>query len=101
MIVAHHSRGWFHIPIPTEYALHNGVSFFFVLSGFIIAYAYPKLDSKDEVFKFVVARIARIWPAHLAALLLLLALVKFPLDHTLVANALLLHAWVPSQSWYL
>jgi peptidoglycan/LPS O-acetylase OafA/YrhL len=98
MIVAHHSRG-LQIPVP-NYALDHGVSFFFVLSGFIIAYAYPKLDSKGEVFNFIVARIARIWPAHFAALLLVVTLLQMPLDRTFVANALLLHGWVPSWPWY-
>jgi peptidoglycan/LPS O-acetylase OafA/YrhL len=98
MIVANHSRA-LHIPVP-NYALDHGVSFFFVLSGFIIAYAYPKLDSKGAVFSFLAARIARIWPAHFVALLLVVALFQLPLDRTFVANALLLHAWVPSSLWY-
>ena len=98
MIVAHHSRT-LQIPVP-NYALGHGVSFFFVLSGFIIAYAYPKLDSKVEVSNFLVARIARIWPAHFAALLLVIAFFQRPLDRIFVANALLVHGWVPSEPWY-
>jgi len=98
MIVAHHSRA-LQIPVP-NYALDHGVSFFFVLSGFIIAYAYPKLDSKGEVFNFLVARVARIWPAHFTALLLVVTLLQMPLDRTFVANLLLLHGWVPSWPWY-
>ena len=58
----------------------SGVSFFFVLSGFIIAYAYPKLDSCRAIMAFLVARVARIWPAHFVALLLTLAFLK-PADH--------------------
>src|SRR6185295_2799818 len=98
MIVAHHA-GVLQIPVP-NYALGDGVSFFFVLSGFIISYAYPKLDSKNEIFKFLAARIARIWPAHFVALLLIVGLFQMPLDRTFVANALLLHGWVPSRPWY-
>lgn len=98
MIVANHSRA-LNIPVP-NYALDHGVSFFFVLSGFIIAYAYPKLDNKGEVFNFIAARIARIWPAHIVALLLVIALIQLPLDRKFVANALLLHGWVPSSPWY-
>src|SRR5207249_3735398 len=99
MIVVHHSRGFFQIPLP-HYALDHGVSFFFVLSGFIIAYAYPKLDNKHDVFDFYVARIARIWPAHFATLLLVLPLLQTPINLTFVANAFLLHSWVPSKPWY-
>jgi peptidoglycan/LPS O-acetylase OafA/YrhL len=98
MIVAHHSRA-LQIPVP-NYAWDHGVSFFFVLSGFIIAYAYPKLDGKGEVLRFLVARIARIWPAHFAALVLVILLLQMPLDRTFVANALLLHGWLPSWPWY-
>jgi peptidoglycan/LPS O-acetylase OafA/YrhL len=98
MIVAHHSRA-LQIPVP-NYALDHGVSFFFVLSGFIIAYAYPRFDDKSEVFKFLIARIARIWPAHFAALLLAIALLQLPLDRTLLANVLLLQGWMPSLPWY-
>ena len=98
MIVAHHSRV-LQIPVP-NYALDHGVSFFFVLSGFIIAYAYPKLDGKGEVLKFLVARIARIWPAHFVALLLVVAFLQMPLDRMFLANMFLLHGWVPSWPWY-
>ena len=43
-----------------------GVSFFFVLSGFIIAYNYQKKLSENTMTKrrFWVARIARIYPLH-------------------------------------
>ncbi len=98
MIVAHHSRA-LNIRIP-NYALDHGVSFFFVLSGFIIAYAYPQLENKGEALKFLIARIARIWPAHFVALLLAVALLQIPLDRKFVANALLFHGWIPSWPWY-
>lgn len=47
-----------------------GVSFFFVLSGFIIAYNYQKRIEKKTVTKrqFWTARIARIYPLHLLTL---------------------------------
>lgn len=98
MIVVHHSRS-LQIPVP-NYALDHGVSFFFVLSGFIIAYAYPQLDSARKVFDFLIARVARIWPAHFAALLFVVLLFQKPLDRTFLANALLVHGWIPSWPWY-
>jgi peptidoglycan/LPS O-acetylase OafA/YrhL len=99
MIVAEHAHT-LRIPVP-EYALGHGVSFFFVLSGFIIAYAYPRLDSGRAVFGFMVSRVARIWPAHFIALLLTIWLLRLPSDPaTFVANALLLHGWIPSWPWY-
>lgn len=53
-----------------------GVSFFFVLSGFIIAYNYQKKLSESKMTKrsFWVARIARIYPLHVLTLLIAAAL---------------------------
>lgn len=48
-----------------------GVSFFFILSGFIIAYNYQQklVERKVSKRQFWVARIARIYPLHIATLL--------------------------------
>jgi len=79
--------------------LSEGVSFFYVLSGFILCYNYPVLT---DLRGFWLARLARIWPVHLATLLL--ALIALPFDYmlghaswhiTLPANILLLQAWIP------
>ena len=53
-----------------------GVSFFFVLSGFIIAYNYQKKFSENKIAKraFWVARIARIYPLHWLTLFIAVAL---------------------------
>ena len=53
-----------------------GVSFFFMLSGFIIAYNYQKKFSENKITKrtFWVARIARIYPLHWLTLLIAVAL---------------------------
>lgn len=53
-----------------------GVSFFFVLSGFIIAYNYQKKLSESKLTKrdFWVARIARIYPLHWLTLLVAIVL---------------------------
>ena len=47
-----------------------GVNFFFILSGFIIAYTYRDrlLEQKSTLREFWVARIARIYPLHLLTL---------------------------------
>jgi len=47
MIVVHHSRGNFGIPLDAggRFLLDQAVSFFFVLSGFILTYVYPRLDT--------------------------------------------------------
>ena len=53
-----------------------GVSFFFMLSGFIIAYNYQKKFSENKITKrtFWVVRIARIYPLHWLTLLIAVAL---------------------------
>ncbi len=113
-VVLHHMKGHFglgsHFLEP--FALEQGVSFFFVLSGFILSFVYGTRlhtigSSQSEekawgklVSTFLVARLARIWPLHIACLLLSLLLLpsKFQADFTvfnLLASLLLVQAWIP------
>lgn len=72
MIVVHHGKSTFgSIHFFDVFPLDQGVSFFFVLSGFILAYNYPVLMNETDVLTFLKARIARIWPAHIAAIALI------------------------------
>lgn len=49
----------------------SGVSLFFVLSGFILVYAYQKrLESAADVKTFFIARFARIYPVYFLAMLI-------------------------------
>lgn len=47
------------------------VSFFFVLSGFILVYVYKDKLTRSTTPKFYFTRFARIWPLHIACLLLI------------------------------
>jgi peptidoglycan/LPS O-acetylase OafA/YrhL len=107
LIVQLHASAFFNLPkIYEHFQISQGVSFFFVLSGFILAYNYgePRGRSWRD---FYVARFARIWPAHIAALALFLVLAAQPLagltgdgKHRVglfFANALMLHSWIPTQ----
>jgi peptidoglycan/LPS O-acetylase OafA/YrhL len=58
LIVTQHA-GMLRIPIPS-WDFGGGVSLFFVLSAFILAYVYPKLDDWRAVPRFLVLRVARI-----------------------------------------
>jgi peptidoglycan/LPS O-acetylase OafA/YrhL len=54
-----------------------GVDVFFLLSGFILSYAYGewfvrRLDP-EKLFRFFLARLARLYPIHILSLLLMLA----------------------------
>src|SRR3978361_1715459 len=48
------------------------VDFFFVLSGFVIAYSYEHLTGLRNVFTFLKKRFRRIYPLHLFMLLIFL-----------------------------
>ena len=103
MIVLHHSASTFHLSDangrPTVFGA--GVSFFFVLSGFILAYVYPTLDSRPKIYHFLQARLARIWPVHAATFLLAWWLLSLEWETTqALANLALVHAWIPVQSYY-
>ncbi|MDD1606419.1 MAG: acyltransferase, partial [Methylococcaceae bacterium] len=75
MIVLVHSNPVFGaMGLAESLPLDQGVSFFFVLSGFILAYNYPVLVGEADILAFLKARIARIWPTHLAAIALLVVL---------------------------
>ena len=101
----HHSRGIFLSTQPLPgWPLDQGVSFF-VLSGFILVYVYPELPDGGAVKRFWAARIARLWPTHLFALLMLFVLLGAPgtvRDEPIVlpANLLMVHAWVPLKSYF-
>jgi peptidoglycan/LPS O-acetylase OafA/YrhL len=107
MIVVFHAVDGISLPSSTStwlpYGLASGVSFFFVLSGFILYYNYPRLPDLSSVLDFYAARVARVWPLHLLSMALFLALVPsvlwvWPGLHLWIAaplSALLLQAWSP------
>lgn len=73
-----------------------GVAFFFVLSGFVLTWAWRP---GDDTRLFYVRRFARIWPAHVVALvtgvIAFWALEPTITWVTVLANLLLLQAWAP------
>ena len=110
MIVVFHSRGKFGIsdrPLGF-FRLDFAVAFFFVLSGFILTYVYPTLETWPARGRFFLARFARLWPAHIAAIGLLYVVLgaqdKIGAGHgTLaetLANVLMIHAWIPAREFY-
>lgn len=86
-------------------ALVYGVSFFFVLSGFILTHVYGN-KAFPGYFTFLTARFARIWPVHISAFALLILFVPansvtfdgegfFGKGFTLFTNILLLQSFIP------
>ncbi|TQF26996.1 acyltransferase [Bradyrhizobium sp. UNPF46] len=77
------------------------VDMFFILSGFVISYSYPS-DARGVAAysRFMIRRIARIYPLHLLSLLIFVVLIGAGLERTarstsldFVYNLLLLQAW--------
>lgn len=78
------------------------VDMFFILSGFVISYSYPSTSTGLRSYaRFLVRRIARIYPLHLLTLLIfaILALmgISGPTSHAswtdFIQNLLLVQAW--------
>lgn len=111
MIVMGHTHGAFgSLGLATTLSLAQGVSFFFVLSGFILAYNYPTLSTRRETAHFFKARIARIWPAHIAAIILLYlmtsgwnlgGLTSLQAVFTALANLFLIQSLIPLRDVFL
>jgi peptidoglycan/LPS O-acetylase OafA/YrhL len=75
LVVLFHFHGY--SPIQTSPLVRNSylfVDFFFVLSGFVIAWNYAsRLGSWPEVRRFLVLRVGRVYPLHVFMLFLFLA----------------------------
>lgn len=72
-----------------------GVAFFFVLSGFVLTWSTP-IYNGVEAKQFWIKRVARVYPSHLAMMVIALLLPARPLPLTWVAvppNALLVQSW--------
>lgn len=99
MILVHHAV-YLHMS-PPHWQLENAVSLFFVLSGFILAWSHPRIDSWENARTFLVLRIGRIWPAHVAGLALAIAFAApLTVDLPLFANLAMLQGWIPTQSFF-
>lgn len=90
-----------------------GVDVFFILSGFVLTHAYRDVltEGRLDYRQFMLARFARIYPAHLAVLTFVVAMVVTAgllgadYDHQiyniagLVATLALVHAWFPAVGY--
>jgi peptidoglycan/LPS O-acetylase OafA/YrhL len=102
-VVMYHSGSSFiaaqaHVPGPLKTLLLNGylgVTFFFVLSGFILQLTYRgKIAGFGQVKKFGLARLARIYPVYALAILAMIPFVTLK-GWGDVPQFLLLQSWIP------
>ena len=85
-----------------------GVTFFYILSGFIINYSFSKhmAEGKFSNKDFIIYRLARLFPVHIVSLLFVLFLFGYTknFDSTnkeaLLYNTLLLQSFIPSSDYY-
>ena len=98
---------WIFTKIFEEGAL--GVSFFFVLSGFILSHRYHEkfLDRKQSKNSFYLVRISRIYPLHILCFVISIPLVIQNYDGNLIKliltgifNLTLIQSFVPYKSVY-
>lgn len=104
MVVVHHFANFGALPILWRYQGFGatGVTFFFVLSGFVLTWSFVPSDTPP---RFYWRRFARIWPLHAATTLLALpvfySMRDVPYDWgAITLSFLLLHAWVPTATTY-
>ena len=103
VVIFHSGASWMsanaHVPVPVKTLLLNGylgVTFFFVLSGFILQLTYRgRISSGDQVKRFAVARFARLYPVYLLAVLAMLPFTVL-VGWGDVPQFLLLHWWIPN-----
>lgn len=92
-----------------------GVDLFFILSGFVLTHVYvaQREQGHFDFPNFIIARFARIWPLHVATIIMLAIVglaasqLNLPFDAErfavadLPANILMVHAWgfAPNLSW--
>lgn len=82
-----------------------GVSFFFVLSGFVLSRAYSEKISNEEISfqRYAALRLARLAPLHLFTALPFIVYALSTSSFNLpaaIANITFLQSWFPSASFY-
>ena len=88
------------------YEGYAGVSFFFILSGFILSYSYQErlLSDKMSTLHFYKARIARIYPLHLLTFIIAALLEPFYLNLKylvkFISNLTLTQSFLPLKGYY-
>jgi len=111
LVVLGHARGTFECleGLSDRLVFDQAVSFFFILSGFILTYVYPQLPTWKSTLLYLVRRVARLWPLHLTVLIAMVTIIPkdlvtapgaFPRWEVYLANLTMLHGWIPIRQFY-
>jgi peptidoglycan/LPS O-acetylase OafA/YrhL len=101
LIVVLHWRAEFQAPLirPLTHGFTITMEFFFILSGFVLAWSARPGDSRKDFYR---RRVARLYPNHLLIWVIFLAFLAFQGEAAgwlgSVLGAPLLQAWVPSRA---
>jgi peptidoglycan/LPS O-acetylase OafA/YrhL len=95
IVVLHGTQVFGHIKFTDHFAIFQAVGFFYVLSGFILAYTYDGVPLNGAALsKYALSRLARVLPVHLFTAALAYTFIvgiRGPL-HIMITNLLLLQA---------
>jgi peptidoglycan/LPS O-acetylase OafA/YrhL len=107
VVFVHHFMNFAPLPKVVKFSVYGttGVTFFFILSGFVLTWSH---FDRDTAPRFYWRRFARIWPLHFVATLLAIpifygssAAFQKPLDLGAIAlSVVLLHAWFSSAQYF-
>lgn len=100
-VVLYH--GWRELGILSYFPMFTSgptaVSYFFVLSGFVITLAYYRPDTRFDFRNYFVARFSRIYPVYILAFVLTclyyLEIMSKVKSGKILANIFLYQAWIP------
>lgn len=98
IVVLHGTQVFGRIKFTDHFAIFQAVGFFYVLSGFILAYTYDGMPrDRSALARYAVSRAARVLPVHLFTAVIAYLVIenaRAPF-HIVAANLSLIQAWIP------
>lgn len=102
IVIYHYGKGSFFLTSEHFHFIFEnanlGVSYFFVLSGFVMIIAYGRLK-KLRYKNYYINRFSRIYPIYFIAILAIITIKHFSFEtDEFVYNILLIQAWIPNMA---
>jgi peptidoglycan/LPS O-acetylase OafA/YrhL len=107
-ILSQSSLSQFNIASKYFFNGYVGVTFFYILSGFIINYSFSKhiAEGRFSNKDFIVFRLARLFPVHIVSLICVLVIFGYTKNfeatnkEALIYNTLLVQSFIPNSDYY-